>query len=34
MKTQLKKIINKIKGFFKKKKKNKKRGRPPKLRSF
>ena len=34
MKTQLKKILNKIKGLFKKNKKKKKRGRPPKLRSF
>ena len=33
--TQLKNILDKIKGLFKKKKKKKKkRGRPPKLRGF
>ena len=33
--TQLKNILDKIKGLFKRsKKKKKKRGRPPKLRSF
>jgi hypothetical protein len=32
--TQLKNILDKIKGLFKKKKKKKKRGRPPKLRQF
>ena len=35
MKTQLKNLLDKIKGLFKKKKKKKKkRGRPPKLRGF
>ena len=35
MMTQLKNILDKIKGLFKKKKKKKKkRGRPPKLRGF
>ena len=34
MKTQLRNILDKIKGLFKRSKKKKKRGRPPKLRQF